>query len=91
MQVLLVNPTEGSQIGAERRSCPFTGVAVDLASAVPVIIPGPFADTVADCGMGWVTTSVALPLIGIQRCAASWKVFQHELMTSPSVGMVAHP
>jgi hypothetical protein len=36
MQVLLVDPTEGTQRGAERRSCPFTGVAVDLAAAVPV-------------------------------------------------------
>jgi hypothetical protein len=91
MQVLLVDPTEGTQIGAERRSCPFTGVAVDLAAAVPVIIPGPFADAVADRGMGWVTPPVALPLIRIQLCAASRKVFHHERMTSPSVRVVAHP
>jgi hypothetical protein len=64
---------------------------VDLAAAVPVIIPGPFVDAVADRGMGWVTPSVALPLIGIQLCAANRKVFHHELMTSPSVRVVAHP
>ncbi len=91
MQVLLVDPTAGTPIGAERRSCPFTGVAVDLAAAVPVIIPGPFVDAVADRGMGGVTPSVALPRIGRQLRAANRKVFHHALMTSPSVRVVAPP
>jgi hypothetical protein len=91
VQVLLVDPAEGAQIGAERRACPFTGVAVDLASAVPVIISGPFVDAVADRGMGGVTPSVAVPLIGIQPCAAGREVFYDELMTRPSVGVVTHP
>ena len=92
MQVLLVDPAEGTQIGAERRSCPFTGVAVDLASAVPIIIiPGPFVDAVADRGMGWMTPPVALPFIDIQLRAASRKVFDDESMTSPPIRVVAHP
>jgi hypothetical protein len=91
MQVLLVDAPERPEVRAKRRAGSFTGVAVDLAAAVPVIIPGPFADAVADRGMGWVTTSVALPLIGIQLCAAHQKVFHHELMTRPSVRVVAHP
>jgi hypothetical protein len=86
-----VNPTEGTQVGAERRACPFTGIAVDLPSAVPVIISGPFVDAVADRGMGRVTPPVALPLVGIQPCAASREVFHDELMTRPSVGAVTHP
>jgi hypothetical protein len=64
---------------------------VDLASAVPIIIPGPFVDAVADRGMGWMTTPVALPLIGIQPGAASRQVFDDELVTSSPVRMVAHP
>jgi hypothetical protein len=60
MQVLLVDPAEGTQIGVERRASAFTGVAVDLASAVPIIIPCPFVDAVADRGMGWMTPPVAL-------------------------------
>src|SRR5262245_38317340 len=91
MPVRLVDPTEGAHIGAECRSGPFTGVAVDLASAVPVIIPGPFADAVADSGMGWVTPPIALPRIGIQLGAASRKVFHQALMTRPPVRVVAHP
>jgi len=52
MEVPLVNSTEGTQIRAERGACPFTGVAVDLASAVPLIVPCPFVDAVADRGVG---------------------------------------
>jgi hypothetical protein len=91
MQVLLGDPAEGTQIGAERCSCPFTGVAVDLASAIPIIIASPFVDAVANRGMGWMTPPVALPLIGIQPGAASRKVFADEPMTSPPVRVVAPP
>jgi hypothetical protein len=86
-----VDPAEGTQIGAERCSCPFTGVAVDLASAIPIIIASPFVDAVADRGMGWMTPPLALPLIGIQPGAASRKVFDDEPMISPPVRVVAHP
>jgi hypothetical protein len=86
-----VDPAERTQIGTERCSCPFTGVAVDLASAVPIIIPGPCVDAMADRGMVWMTTPVALPLIGIQLGAASRKVCNDELVTRPPVRMVAHP
>ena len=64
---------------------------MDLASAVPIIIPGPCVDAMADRGMDWMTTPVALPRIGIQLGAASRKVFNAELVTSPPVRMVAHP
>ena len=86
-----MDPPEGTQIRAERCSCPFTGVAVDLASAIPIIVPCPFVDAVADRGMGWMTPPVALPLIGVQPRAASRKVCDDEPMTSPPVRVVAHP
>ena len=37
MKVSLVDPSAGVQVGAERRACPFTGVAVDLALTIPII------------------------------------------------------
>src|SRR5262245_13986336 len=52
IEVRFVDPAAGSQMGAERRTGPFTGVAVDLASAVPVIISGPCVNPMADGGMG---------------------------------------
>src|SRR5262245_40133977 len=91
MQILLVDTPEDTQVGTERRTGPFTGIAVDLPFAVSVISSGPFVDAVADRGMGRVTSPVALPLVGIQPCAASREVFHDELKTRPSVGAVAHP
>ncbi len=91
MQVLLVDPAEGTQIGAERRSCPFTGVAMNLASAVAIVITGPLADTMAHRGMGRMAAVIALPLISVQPCTASWKALDEEPVTSPPVRMVAHP
>jgi hypothetical protein len=64
---------------------------MNFTSAIPIIIPRPFVDAVADRGMGGMTPPVALPLIGIQTRAASRKVFADELMTSPSVRVVTHP
>ena len=64
---------------------------MDLAAAVPVIIPGPFVDAVADRGMSWVTPSVALSRIGIQLGAANRQVFHDALMTHPPVRVVAQP
>jgi hypothetical protein len=91
VQVQLVNPTEGTRRGAERRACPFTGEAVDLASAVPVVISGSCVDAVANRGLGGVTPAVALPCISIQLCAAGREVVHNALIACPSVGVVAHP
>jgi hypothetical protein len=91
MQVLLVDPTEGAQVGPQRCARPFTGVAVHFTSAIAIVIPCPLMDAMTDRRMGRVTPSVALPLIGIQPRAASREVFPDELMTRPSVGVVAHP
>ena len=78
MQVLLVDPSEGTQIGPERRACPFTGIAVDLTAAIAIIIPRPFVHAVADRGMGWMAPPIALPLIGIELRAANRNVFRDE-------------
>ena len=64
---------------------------MDLTSAIPIIIPRPFVDAMADRGMGGMTPPVALPLIGIQTRAASRQVFADELVTSPPIRVVTHP
>ena len=46
---------------------------------------------VADRGMGWMTTPVALPFVGVQPRAASRQVFAGEPMTSPPVRVVPYP
>jgi hypothetical protein len=66
MQLLLVDAPEGTEVRAERRASACTGVAVDLAEAVPICIPGPLMYTVADADMGRMTPPIALPLVGIE-------------------------
>jgi hypothetical protein len=82
---------KGTQIGAQHRPCPFTAVAVDLASTIPIMIAGAFLDPTADCGMGWMTAPVALPSVAIQPSAASRKVFGNAWTARPSVRVVSHP
>ena len=91
VQGLLMSPTAGAPGGPERRTSPVTGVAVALASAVPLLLSGPFVAAVTDRGTGGVTPPGALPLIGIPPCAASREVFPEGLLARPSVGVVAHP
>jgi hypothetical protein len=78
MQVLLMDTPEGPQVRPECRTCPFAGVAMDLAVAIAVIIAGPFMRTVTYRGMGWMTPLVALPFVRVQLRAASWNVFGDE-------------
>jgi hypothetical protein len=82
---------EGTEVRAERRASPFTGVTVDFALAIPVIIARPFADTMADGGLGWMTAPVAWPFVGVQPRTASHNVFIAEATARPSVRAVAYP
>src|SRR5215510_7769842 len=74
MQVLFVDTTEGTKIRPERRARSFTTIAVDCTAAITIVIPGPFAGTVAHSGVGSRAPSVALPLVGVQLRAVSWNV-----------------
>ena len=65
MEVPLVDAAERPEVRAERRPCSFAGVAVDLASAIPIIIPCPLVHTVADGGMGRMAAPVALPFVRV--------------------------
>jgi hypothetical protein len=81
MQVVLVDPSKGPQIGAERRPCPFAGIAVDLASAITLVIARPFMHAVADSRMGWMTATVALPFIGVAYRARNRDVCRDQVIT----------
>jgi hypothetical protein len=91
MQVLLVDAPAGTEVRAERRASPFTGVTMDFALAITVIIPRPFVYTMADGGMCWMTAPVTLPFVGVQPRAVSWNVFMDEAAACPPVRVVAHP
>ncbi len=91
MQVPLMNPTETTQIRPKRRAGPFTGVAVHFASAVAIVITGPFADTVAHRGMGRMAAVIALPFIGVQDRALQRDILGDQGSTRTPVRMVADP
>jgi hypothetical protein len=91
MQVLLVNPAEGPQIRPQRRAGPFTGVAVDLALAIPIIIPCPFVHAMADGRVGRMAAVIALPFIGVQERALQRDILGDQVSARTPVRMVAHP
>jgi hypothetical protein len=91
MQILFVHSSEGPQIRPERGPRSLAGVAVDLASAIPIVIPRPLMHAVADGGMAWVAPPIALPLIGIEQRAARRKVLRDQGRAGARVCMVADP
>jgi hypothetical protein len=64
---------------------------MNFALAIPLSIPRPCVDTMADRGMGGMTAPVALPFVGVQLRAASWQVFGDEGTARRLVRVVAHP
>jgi hypothetical protein len=86
-----VDTSEGTEIRPEHRARAFATVAVDFTSTLPIIIPGPFAGTVAHGGMGGVAAMITLPLVGVERCATSGDVVSHQMAAGLSVRMVADP
>jgi hypothetical protein len=89
MQVLLVDTSEGTQISPERCACSFTGIAVDLESAIP--IPCPFVDAMAYGGVGGVAAVITLALVGIDPCAAGRHVFGNQVVAGSRVRMITYP
>ena len=91
MQVLLVNTSESTQVGTKCRTRSLAGVAMHFASAIAIIIPRPFVYTMADGAMPRMATTIALPLIGIEFCAARRNVLHDQSGAGARVGMVADP
>ena len=69
----------------------FTGVAVRLASAIPVIVPCPRVHAVADGGVGRMAPPVALPFVRVQGRAGPGEMLGHERSTGALVRVGTAP
>lgn len=86
-----MNTSEGTQVRTKRGTRSLTSVAMNFASAITIIIPRPFMDTMADRGMGWMTTPVALPFVGVEQGAAPRNVLRDQRRAGVRIGMVTDP
>jgi hypothetical protein len=91
MQVLLMNAPKHTQVSPERRPRSLTGVTMDFAAAIAVIIPRPLVHPVADGRMARMAAPIALPLIGIEPRVAHGDVLRDQGGAGARVGMIAHP
>jgi hypothetical protein len=91
MEVPLVDASERTEVRAERRTCSFAGVAVDLASAIPIIISRPLAHAMADRGMREWAPPITRPCIGIEPRALGGHVVSNQVLAGLPVRMVAEP
>jgi hypothetical protein len=91
MEGALVDPPEGTQVGAERRAGPFAGVAVDLAVAIPIIIPRPLVHAMAHGGMGRMAATIALPFVRVQDRAGAWDILGNQVVAGTLGRVIADP
>ena len=88
---MLVDAPEGTQVGPKRRARPLAGVAMDLALAITIVIPRPFAHPVGSRGMARMAAAITLPFVGIEQRAALGHVFRDEVVAGLPVRMVTDP
>jgi hypothetical protein len=91
MQVLLMDTSEDTEIRPERRARPLTTIVVDLPAAITIVIPGPFAGTVAYGGVGSMAAMIAPPLVSIEPRAIGRNVVGNQLVAGPRVRVITHP
>jgi hypothetical protein len=91
MQVWLVDTFEGTQVGTQRRARPLAGVAMDLALAITMIIPRPFAHPMGNRGMARLAAAITLPFVGIEPCAVQGHMVDKEIVAGLPVRVVADP
>ena len=91
MQELLVDAPEGPQVGPERRPRSLTGITMDLALAITIVIPRPFAHTMGNRGMVRMAVTIALPFVGIEPRATRQHVVGNEGVAGLPVRVVADP
>src|SRR5262245_32304665 len=86
-----MNAPKDLQVNPERHPCFITGVTMDFAATIAVIITRPLVHLVTHGGMGQMTPPIALPLIGIEPRAARRDVVRNQRRAGAPSGMVAHP
>ena len=64
---------------------------MDLAQAITIIIPRPFAHAMGNRGMARMAAAITLPFIGVEQGAAWGHVLGHERVTGLPIRMVTNP
>jgi hypothetical protein len=64
---------------------------MDIAAAIPLIIPRPLVHAMADGGRCRMAATRALPCIGVQECAVPWHMLSHQAGAGPYVRLIADP
>jgi hypothetical protein len=90
-EVQRLHTSKSTEVGPKRRPCSLAGSVMDLALAITIILPGPFVHTMSTRGMGGVAAMITLPLVGVERRAASGDVVSHQVAAGVSVRMVVDP
>jgi len=91
VQVLFTDAPEGAQIGPEGRAGPFASIAVDLASAIPIIIPCPSWVRWPTVSVGGVAAVIALHSSVYSMVAAGRDVLREQVVAGLFRRVVADP
>src|SRR5262245_36034760 len=67
--------------GAQRGTCPFTGVAMNLSHTIALVIARPFVLTVIDCRMRQLQAMVTAILVRIDDRRVCWHGFGQNALT----------
>jgi hypothetical protein len=86
-----VDTPEGRQVGPERCACPLTGVTMDRALTIPMVIPRPFAHPVADSRVAGIAPTITRPFISLEQRATRRPMVSDQVVAGLPVGMVADP
>jgi hypothetical protein len=91
MQILLMNASKRPEVSAKCGPCPLAGVAMDLAPAITILIPHPFAPPMGNRGMVWMAAAITLPFVGREQGAAWGHVVGTERVAGLPGRMVTDP
>ena len=86
-----MDAAERPEVGAECGASPFAGVAVDLAVAVPIVVPCPLVHAVADGSVGRIAAPVTLPFVRVEDRAVPRNILGNQGRASTLIRMIADP
>jgi len=91
MQIGFMDAPKHSQIGPQRGTGSFTGIAMDLAFAVSIVIARPLICAMADRRMFRNASWIAGRLIGVQHRATSRDILVNQFVARPLICMATYP
>ena len=86
-----MHAAEWPQEGAQRGTCPFTGVAMNLPHTIASVIARPFVLTVIDGRMRQLQAMVPAILVRIDDRRVCWHGFGQHALTGGLVTVTNHP